>query len=79
MKLIFRKDEDLKISVVQEVDKQEAEFSYIEMIKHLIDSKKLKPPKVEGDFSDAEKKSIKSMVTYINDEIKALDEEWEEE
>ena len=79
MKLLFKKDDDSKISVVQKAGKAEVEFSYVEMIKHLINTKELKAPIVEGDFSDAEKKSINSMAKYINEELQALDEEWEDE
>jgi hypothetical protein len=41
--------------------------------------KSLKHQFVEGDFSDAEIKSINSMAKYINEELQALDEEWEDE
>lgn len=77
MKLIFKKDDDSNISVFHEKGRVEVEFSYVEMIKKLIETKKLKAPAIEGDFSGAEKKSINSMVKHINDELKSLDQEWE--
>ena len=79
MKILFKKDDDSNISVMQKVGKGEVEFSYVEMIKHLINTKELKSPIVEGDFSDAEKESINSMAKHINEELQALDEEWEVE
>lgn len=69
MKLIFKRDEDAQISVFQNVDGQEIDFSYVDMIKSLIDSKEMKEPDITGEFTDAEKKSIKSMITFINKEI----------
>lgn len=71
MKLLFKKDKDQQISVFQEVDGIQQDFSYIEMIKALIESKELKEPDISDGFSDAEIKSIKSMITYINKEITA--------
>ncbi len=79
MKILFNKDDDSNISVMQKVGKEEVEFSYVEMIKHLINTKELKSPIVKGDFSDAEKASIDSMAKHINEELQALDEEREDE
>lgn len=78
MKLIFRKDENLNISVVQKTAGNEVGFSYVELIKHLIDAKQLKSPKIVGDFSDADKRSIKSMITYINEELAKFNDQTEE-
>ncbi len=69
MKLIFKKDEESKISVFQDVNGQEKEFSYVDMIKELIDSKGLDDPDISEMFSEAEIKSIKSMVSFINNEV----------
>ncbi len=69
MKLVFKKDEDSRISVFQKVDDQEKDFSYVDMIKMLIDTKNMEEPEVSADFSEAEIKSINSMVKYINAEI----------
>jgi len=79
MKLVFRKDDEMDISVLQKTDDQELDFSYVMMIKSLIRTKKLEAPIVEGSFSDAEKESINSMVTLINEELESLNKEWEEE
>ncbi len=69
MKLTFKKADDLQISVFQKVGKQEEEFSYINMIKSLINSKVMEPPEIIGTFTEAEIKSINSMITCINGEI----------
>ncbi len=71
MKLVFNKDKNHQISVFHEVDGKEHEFSYIDMIKTLIKSKRLDEPKISEGFTEAEIKSIKSMVTLINKEIYA--------
>lgn len=69
MKLIFKKDEDSQISVFQYVGGQEIDFSYVDMIKALIEAKEMQEPVISGEFTGAEIKSIKSMVTFINKEI----------
>ena len=69
MKLIFKKDKESQISVFQVIDGQEQEFSYVDMIKALIESKKMEEPEISGDFADTEGKSIKRMVEFINKEI----------
>lgn len=71
MKLVFKKDKDHQISVFHEVDGKQHEFSYVDMIKALINSKKLDEPDISEGFTDAEINSIKSMVTLINKEIPA--------
>lgn len=74
MKLIFKKDEDSQISVFQYVGGQEIDFSYVDMIKALIEAKEMQEPDISGEFTDAEIKSIKSMVTFINKEISTTNE-----
>jgi hypothetical protein len=69
MKLIFKKDEDSQISVFQIIDGHEQDFSYVDMIKTLIESRVMEKPDMSGGFTDAEEKSINSMVTFINKEI----------
>jgi len=73
MKLIFKKDKESQISVFQLLDGQEQEFSYVDMIKALIKSKQMETPEISEGFSDAEAKSINSMVTFINKEISLTD------
>jgi hypothetical protein len=69
MKLTFKKDKDSQISVFQVIDKQEKEFSYVDMIKTLIETKVMEEPDISDGFTEAESKSIKSMVSFINKEI----------
>jgi hypothetical protein len=75
MKLLFAKDENSEINVLQEMDGEYKEFSYVNMIKALIESKSMDEPEIKGDFSDAELKSIKSMVAFINKEISKAEQE----
>ncbi len=74
MKLLFKKDEDSQISVFQIVDGREQDFSYVDMIKALAESKVMEEPDVSEGFTDAEIKSINSMVTFINKEISTTEE-----
>jgi len=75
MKLVFRKNKESQIKVFQNVDGREQDFSYIDMIKALIKSRKLEDPEMSEGFTEAEIKSINSMVAYINKEISANEEE----
>lgn len=74
MKLIFKKGEDAQINVFHFANGQEKDFAYVDMIKALICSKELAEPDIIGGFSEAEKKSIESMVTLINQEVSVLNE-----
>ena len=74
MKLAFKKDKDSQISVFQIIDGHEQDFSYIDMIKALIESKKMEDPDISVGFTDAEIKSINSMVSFINKEITTTEE-----
>jgi len=73
MKLMFRKGEDSEISVSQSVNGEEQSFVYVDMIKALIESKKMEDPEVSDGFTEAEIKSINSMVEFINKEISATE------
>lgn len=69
MKLVFSKNEELEISVHSQSGSNKAEFSYIEMIKELIKEEKLDTPELVGEFTEAEKESVNSMIKHINDEV----------
>ena len=71
---MFKKDEESQISVFQNVDGREQDFSYVDMIKALIKSRKMGDPEIAEGFTEAEIKSINSMVTFINKEISATEE-----
>lgn len=72
MKLVFKKDENSQITVFQNVGGSESEFSYVDMIKALINSKGMEDANISEGFTDAEIKSIKSMVKFINDKIASV-------
>jgi hypothetical protein len=69
MKLVFCKNEELEISVHKKSGDSKIEFSYIDMIKELIKTQKLDTPELDGEFSEAEKGSISSMIEHINAEV----------
>lgn len=73
MKLIFKKDKDSQISVLQDIDGQEKEFSYVEMMNTLIKSKKMEEPEISDDFTKDETESINRMVKIINEKISSTD------
>lgn len=66
MKLVFGKNDQLEISVMQKVGENSVEFNYIDMIKSLIERKALDEPELLGEFSELERNSICSMVNHIN-------------
>ena len=74
MKLVFKKDKEFQISVFQVVDGQEKDFSYVDMIKALIETKVMEEPDISDGFSEAEIKSIHSMIKFINKEISTTEE-----
>lgn len=72
MKLVFRKNEASEICVSRMVEGAEEPFSYVDMIKELIESRSMEEPEIVGNFTDAEKGSIKSMMTHINKTITSV-------
>ena len=66
MKLVFRKNDQEEITVLQSVDGDERTFIYTDMIKVLLDDGELEEPLVEGDFTEEESRSINNMVNEIN-------------
>ncbi|USF86408.1 hypothetical protein [Candidatus Endoriftia persephonae] len=74
MKLVFSKDEAHQIVVFNCFDGEKKEFSYVDMIKVLIQSQHLEEPEVSEGFSEAEVNSIKSMVSFINKEVSLIDQ-----
>ena len=69
MKLVFRKNEENEISVLRKEGDDTSEFSYVDMIKSLIETKSLEEPEIDGEFSEAEKESIANMITHINNDV----------
>lgn len=68
MRLVFRKNDKHEISVVSKGGDVETEFNYIRMVKKLIDTKQLEAPEFDGEFSESEKESVRSMIYHINRE-----------
>ncbi len=66
MKLVFRKNDQEEITVLQSVDGDERTFIYTDMIKVLLDDGELEAPVIEGDFTEEESRSINNMVNEIN-------------
>jgi hypothetical protein len=66
MKLVFRKNDQEEITVLQSFNGDERNFIYTDMIKALLDDGELEVPVVEGDFTEEEKRSINNMVSEIN-------------
>ncbi|CAB1070694.1 hypothetical protein D1AOALGA4SA_1005 [Olavius algarvensis Delta 1 endosymbiont] len=66
MKLVFRKNDQEEITVLQSVDGEERAFIYTNMIKVLLEDGELEAPVVEGDFTVEESRSINNMVNEIN-------------
>lgn len=75
MKLIFKKDDESQISVFHDIDGEEQKFSYVDMIKALIESSKMEEPEISEGFTNAEVTSIKRMVEFINEEIEEKKED----
>ena len=69
MKLVFSKNEKQEIVVQSKVGDETFDFSYVNMIKSLIDSRALEATEIDENFSDAEKESILKMVNHINKEV----------
>jgi hypothetical protein len=70
MKLVFRKNDQEEITVLQSCDEKEDAFVYTDMIKSLIAEGALEEPVLEGTFTEEEHRSIKNMVSEINRETK---------
>lgn len=74
MKLVFKKDEESQIKVSQKIEGAERDYSYVDMIKSLIETRVMEQPEISGGFTEAEIKSINSMVTFINKEISVTEQ-----
>ncbi|MFA6402737.1 MAG: hypothetical protein WCX31_14125 [Salinivirgaceae bacterium] len=65
MKLIFRKIEG-EMEVLIRTGTAEDEFSYIEMVKSLIDNNKFEDTEFDVSITDKEKESINELLSKIN-------------
>ena len=78
MKLVFAKDDDHQVTVHQITNGKQKAFSYVDMIRALLDEGPLGLPELDGDFTDPERNSINRMVELINEAIEAEGSESEE-
>lgn len=70
MKLVFRKNDQEEITVLQSFDGNDHAFVYTDMIKALLKDGGLEVPVLEGMFTEEEQRSINNMVNEINRETK---------
>lgn len=66
MKLVFEKKNTQTIEVKLKRDVDIQNFDYIKMLKGLLECGSLDESELKGDFSDAERNSISSMVKHLN-------------
>lgn len=66
--LIFKSEEN-EIKVLFRNETTEDPFSYVELIKHLLQGKELSETEFDDNITDEEKKSVNSMVDKINREV----------
>lgn len=71
MKLIFKKDADGNIKILIGDGLTEEEFSYIKMVKSLIESNVFEESEFIGEISEKEKEVVSQMLTQINNAIGA--------
>ena len=67
MKLVFEKKDPQTIAVKINHKGNIHDFDYVAMIKALLDCGSLADSELKGDFSEAERNSIVSMVRHLND------------
>ncbi len=73
MRLVFEKKDSQTVVVKINHEDKVQDFDYIAMLKGLLDYGSLDDSDLKGDFSNAEKKSIASMVRHLNDCVPAKD------
>lgn len=69
MKLYFSKDDQDEIVVKMSTSTIQEDFSYVEMIKNLLNNNEFDETEFSGDFSDDEKSRIETMLSSINESI----------
>lgn len=67
MKLVFEKKDSQTIKAKINHKGDIHDFDYVAMLKGLLDCGSLDDSELKGDFSEAEKNSIASMVRHLND------------
>lgn len=66
MKWIFSKEDEQCSIILQKTDGTKIDFSYIDMIKELYEERKIEVADFEGDFTDGEQESVKTLIDEIN-------------
>ena len=66
MKWIFSKEDEQCSIILQKTDGTKIDFSYIDMIKELYEERKIEAADFEGDFTDGEQESVKTLIDEIN-------------
>lgn len=69
MKLYFSKDEQDEIVVKMSTSTVQEDFSYVEMIKNLLNNNEFDDTEFTDDFTDDEKTRIEKMLDSINHSI----------
>ncbi|RLJ97755.1 hypothetical protein C8N27_2846 [Tenacibaculum discolor] len=69
MKLYFSKDDQDEIVVKMSTSTVQEDFSYVEMIKNLLNNNEFDETEFSSDFSDDEKSRIETMLSSINESI----------
>lgn len=72
MKLKFYKEEDNDYVKIITQDGNELEFDYIEMIRHIFNDKKIEEADIDGQYSEEEANSIKTLISDISETVEAL-------
>ena len=69
MKLYFSKDDQDEIVVKMSTSTVQEDFSYVEMIKNLLNNNEFDDTEFTDDFTDDEKSRIETMLSSINASI----------
>lgn len=69
MKLYFSKDDQDEIIVKMSTSTIQDDFSYVKMIKNLLDNNEFEDTEFSEDFTEDEKTRIETMLTTINSSI----------
>lgn len=77
MKLYFSKDDQDEIVVKMSTSTIQEDFSYVEMIKNLLENNEFDDTEFTDDFTDDEKTRIETMLSSINASITTDNEDEE--
>ncbi len=72
MKLKFYKEKDNDYVKIVTQDGKELEFDYIEMIKYILNDKRIEEADIDDQYSEEEKASIRTLISDISSAIETL-------